>query len=208
MRHEECSCLAGDRNGATLWEGGHYYESKGPTRLSSIGWNILVQLRRSQGGHTMIMVDDVHKIELVHPLEKALETIAFIPNLEPCFLVKESTMVGPGLAILERLKGLPRRNRARLTMQPRRWCCSGYALTTPNDSGPHEPLCLLYDLGLTWHKYQLGFRLAVNVLPEFYLTEQKALMRIARKIMPDMDLRAVLYDLDGNWRWLRHENTL
>lgn len=206
MGHTEGSCFAGHTKGAILWEGGHLYQSKGPTMWSVVGWDILTSLR-GPDDHTVIMVDDVHGIELLDPRERSLDPVRFKPDPEPCFVVKESDMAIPGHRVLELLKQLPRRRRARQTMHPRRWCCSGFALTTPNGGGPGEPLCLLYDLGLTWHKYhRFGFCRMVNILPEFYLTEQKALIRIARKVMADVDIRAVLYDLDGNWRWLRRED--
>jgi hypothetical protein len=191
----------------SLWEGGHFYSSKGPTAWSVLGWQLLSQLKKP-GDHTMVLVDDVHSISLVNSTERNLPVVKdFSPR--PCMTVLESAMTMPGLEVLKYLssKKLSRRHRARKTRN--RWCCSGYPLTSSSENGnPIEPLCLLYDLGLAKLKSERGFNSVVNVLPEFYEQEQRALIRIARKAIPDLRIEAVLFDLTGRWRWLRPEDIL
>lgn len=180
-----------------VWEAGHYYEDLGPTRWTVAGWQILTHLSHKDD-QRMLFVDDVHSRQDVHDLERCEEIVEFFPRPHPNFLVTESAMVDAAFTVLEHLKYLPRRKRARLTWRPRRWSCSGLSLTTPDG----RPLCLLFDLGLTWHKYRLGFRKVVNVLPFFYESQQRGLIRIARKIMPDLKIEVVLYNLEGQWYFL------
>lgn len=202
-----CRCMREEVGGA-VWEGGHFYASKGPTMWSVLGWQLLTQLRET-GSHTMLLVDDVHPVELVHAAEREMPVIAdFCP--QACITVLESAMAKPGREVLSALssrEALSRRHRARYTQH--RWNCSGYPLTVPNGSkavAAAQPLCLLYDLGLAKLKHDLGFTRAVNVLPEFYAPEQRALIRIARKVVPNLRIEAVLYDLSGQWRRLRPED--
>lgn len=210
-----CACATrGEKNGYTLFESGHYYSSHGPTLWSRTGWEITTQMKKP-GDHTTIMVDDVHPKSLLSSQETNLPVVEFEPD--PCFTILESEMEKPGLEVLEMLQNLRRKDgnkvgrRHRAIYRPGKghWICSGFPLTAKSKSknDPQEPLCLLYDLGLTWHKYQLGFRRLVNVLPEFYFSEQYGLIKIARKIMPDLDLSTVLYDINGGWRLLRREDT-
>lgn len=203
-----CICItSGEKNGATLYEGGHFYASHGPTLWSKVGWELVSQLRQP-GDHTTLLIDDVHPKSLLNAQETNLPVLKeFHPD--PCFTVKESEMAGMGMEVLEMLKQLQvgRRHRALHRGQPKRWMCSGFPLTTPpNGHINGDPLCLLYDLGLTLFKYRLGFRTTVNVLPAFYESEQYGLIKIARKIMSDLELAVVLYDLDGSWRWLRRSD--
>lgn len=181
----------------TIWEAGHYYQDLGPTRWSVTGWEILARFR-SQSDRLMLFVDDVHSRDEVHPLERSEEIVVFSPQPHPDLLMNESAMTDDAFVVLECLKRLPKRKKARLTWRPRRWSCSGMPLTTPDGL----PMCLLFDLGLTWHKYNLGFREVINVLPFFYESEQRGLIRVARKIMPDLTIRVMLYDLDGHWYFL------
>ncbi len=202
-----CSCSGDIHNTATLFESGHYYQSHGPTLWSQVGWNIVSQLRQP-GDHTTIMVDDVHPSSNLNAKETNMPVIEFNPD--PCFTVMESTMVEPGMEILKMLVNLPvgRRHRPALRGNPKGyWACSGFPLTSKlNGKGEREPLCLLYDMGLTLYKYRLGFRRMINVLPEFYSSEQYGLIKLVHKVVPDLELSAVLYDMDGGWRCLRWSN--
>lgn len=224
----DSECPHGSHVGGTIWEGGHFYSSKGPTAWSVKGWEILSKLC-APGDHTMVLVDDVHAIDLVNPAERNMPVIAdFAPN--PFLMVWESEMARMGFEVLgelQRLSGYERgeERRTRLILDdgtraiPRRhmvryvknqWCCSGYPLTTvsENGSGSGKPLCLLYDLGLLVYKVRLGYSRAVNVLPAFYEKEQRALIRIARKVVPGFTIESVLYDLGGHWRYLRLEDVI
>lgn len=199
-----CRCLR-EPVGGTIWEGGHFYASKGPTVWSVVGWNLLEGLK-TLPDHTMVMVDDVHPIELLHPAERDIPIVADF-NPRACITVLESAMTEPGREVLSFLTTLPRRRRARYVQH--RWCCSGRPLTVPNGDkaiNSATPLCLLYDLGLILLKSQMGFQRAVNVLPEFYEPEQRSLIRIARKVVPEFRIEAVLYGLNGKWRRLRPED--
>jgi hypothetical protein len=162
---------------------------------------------RGEDDHTMVLVDDVHSINQMNATEAEMEVVrGYSPD--PCMTVMESAMAKPGFAVLEELKVLPKRQRARHPANQHGWFCSGFQLTTPNRTKPETPTCLLYDLGLTRFKYELGFRRVVNVLPEFYEGEQRALIRLSNKVMPDMRVEATLFDLAGRRRFLRPEDVL
>ena len=181
----------------TIWEAGHYYKDFGPTKWSTTGWNILRDLIH-QDDYSMLFIDDVHPRQDVHDLEQCEEIVEFLPQPYPDFFLSESAMQDAAFTALKHLSSLSRRKRARLTWRPRRWSCSGFPLTTPDG----YPLCLLFDLGLTWHKYHLGFRKVINILPFFYESEQRGLIRIARKVMPDLNMEVILYHLNGQWHFL------
>ncbi len=183
---------------SVCWEAGHYYQSYGPTKWTEISWKILEEMAHPDDC-SLVMIDDVHKVSEMNPLEQ-IENIPR-PELDATTIILESQMEKYGWEVLNKLNALPsRRKRPRKRGKDGRWVCSGSLLTTPDS----KPMCLLYDLGLTWFKYnKLCFRHVVNILPEFYFSEQHALMRIARRIMPDLRLEAVLFDLEGRRRLLR-----
>lgn len=175
-------------------EAGHYYEAKGPTAWSSKGWDILSSLARPQDAR-LLFVDDVHPLKDVSDYERDLPVIFFEPTPGPTHLVTESSVLPDAYMALERLKGLSRRKRARITGSSKVMRCSGHALI----NGDGTPLCLFYDLGLTWQKYHLGYRRGLNILPTSYALEQQRLLKIVRKALPDFHLDVVLYDLDGTY---------
>ena len=187
--------LEDDLSPPIMYEGGHFYAEKGPTIWSEIGWNLVTRLAR-QSDSRMLFVDDVHPVENVHERERHLKPIAFRLEPEPTHLAVESAMLSHANEALGVLKSLPKRRRARKIRG--RWHCSGF----PLEGVSGRPLCLFFDLGLTWHKRQLGFSRAVNVVPEFYADEQRRLVRLAKKAMPDFDLRVILHDAQGAWQWL------
>ncbi len=178
-----------------MWEAGHYYLAKGPTQWSEAGWTVM-NLLAHDGDSRMLFVDDVHQKEDVHMNERDLARIAFDPKPQPTHMAVESEMLVHAYQALEMLKQLPRRHRARNTQG--RWYCSGFPLQGQRG----QPLCLLFDLGLTWYKRKLGFQRAINVVPLHYAEEQRQLMRLVRKAMPSFELAVITHDLHGNWQHL------
>jgi len=191
LRLRCCTCKS------TIWEGGHYYEAKGPTQWSHESWKILTKYAASQDAR-LLFVDDVHALEDVHTFERELESFAFNPVPAPTHIVTESSVHGKALEALEQLKRLPKRQRARKGRSGA-WYCSGFQLTK---AGGDSPLCLLYDMGLTFLKRELGFTHAVNILPSFYEAEQRRLKKLVSRILPEFHLDVVLHDLEGSWRLL------
>ncbi len=178
-----------------IWEAGHYYKAKGPTEWSVAGWSILAQFSQPHEGR-LLFIDDVHTLDDVHEHERGLSTIPFEPAPEPTHIITESAVRESAFEALNVLKQLPKRKRARISGG--RWRCSGFPLTSVDGT----PLCLFYDLGLTWYKRQLGFTRAINVVPQFYEEEQRRLLRLVRKAMPDFDLTVIVHCKQGSWRIL------
>ena len=185
------------RRGNVVWEGGHYYQAKGPTRWSHEGWQLIARLAEPHESR-MLFVDDVHTLEQMHQSELEQCPHEFVPIPEPTHTVTESSVHGKAFEALERLKCLPKRYRAEQEGTGA-WSCAGFQLTKKDG---HTPLCLLYDLGLTLHKWELGFMHGINVLPSFYELEQKRLMKLAQRMLSDFHLDVVLYELEGPWRVL------
>lgn len=177
-------------------EGGHYYQSKGPTIWSSIGWEI-AHNRIRPGDKTLLFIDDVHP--LVQVSEHELNHPA-ITDFHPCadFTVLESAVHESAMLVLKRLRGLTRRHRARQHRNGT-WFFKEFPLTDLYG----QPLCVLLDAGLTLQKRSLGFRNGINVLPWFYSAEQTNLLRIARRAISDFQLEVVLYDLEGLWETIQ-----
>lgn len=173
-----------------ILEAGHYYPAKGPTMWSVVGWEIMLSMR-SDCDKSMLFIDDIHGFEDVSPEEAILPEVRFNPN--PNFTVLESTVVAKAWQILDALKALPRERRARFNSGI--WYCSGFPLVTKSGA----PNCVLLDAGLTLLKKELGFREGVNILPEFYKEQQRKLLRIVAKALPDFHLQVVLYDLGGDF---------
>lgn len=184
-----------DQTNRIIWEAGHYYLSKGPTVWTEAGWNLMKALAHEDDAR-LLFLDDVHPLSDVSSCERSLRTIAFDPEPLPTHVVAESQMQVYSEPILETLAALPKRKRARRVRSG--WLCSGHQLMT----GDGRPTCLLLDLGLTWYKRSLGYRTAVNIVPEFYEEQQRKLLRLVEKAMPDFDLRVILHDKNGAWRAL------
>jgi hypothetical protein len=187
--------LGHDPSRPILWEAAHYYVAKGPTIWSQTGWSVMSSLAHESDSR-MLFLDDVHPTTNVHPHERSLERIVFEPQPEPTHIALESKMLACAHEVLEVLKRLPRRQRARKIGGV--WHCSGF----PLQGRDGRPLCLFFDLGLTWHKRKLGFKRAVNVVPEFYAEEQRRLVRLVSKAMPDFEFSVILHDIHGDWRHL------
>lgn len=185
---------------SVAWEAGHFYQAYGQTELTKMSWEIMRELAHPEH-FSVVMIDDVHSVSEMNPLEQA----QLLPDLEldpaPSVVVLESQMEKYALEALDELHRLPsRRKRPRKRGKDGRLSCSGSLLTTPDD----KPMCLLYDLGLTWFKHNtMCVKHVVNVLPDFYYSEQHALMRISRRLMPNLILEAVLFDIQGRRRLLR-----
>ena len=180
-----------------LWEAGHFYLAKGPTEWTTIGWQILERLANHDRDGRLLFIDDVHPLEAMSTEEHELGAVHFTPSPSPSHIVLESMMHDLGLEVLAELTRLPRRRRARITGRDRVWHCSGFPLT--DRAG--KPLCLLYDLALTRHKYQLGYDHAVNIIPVYYERQQWCLKRLTRKVVPELTLDVLLFDREGTvWR--------
>ena len=175
--------------GRRIIEAGHYYAAKGPTQWSQIGWEILERIRTPRDA-SMLFVDDFHALEDVSECERHLDNVPFDPN--PDVLVREACLSAESAEVLWRLKELPRKRRAR-TNGNGKWYCSGFPIT--GEDG--QPLCVLLDAGLTLRKQQLGFGEGVNIVPCFYEEEQRQLLRLVGKAIPDFSMVVILFDLDG-----------
>ncbi|MEX0917760.1 MAG: hypothetical protein WDZ93_01235 [Candidatus Paceibacterota bacterium] len=184
-----------DQTNGVIWEAGHYYLSKGPTAWTEAGWNVMNTLAQN-GDARLLFLDDVHPLCDVSLHERSLCNIAFVPDPLPTYVVAESQMQDYSAPVLDALTALPKRKRARRVRSG--WLCSGHQLITADG----RPTCLMLDLGLTWYKRSLGYMSAVNIVPEFYEEQQRKLLRLAEKAMPDFDLRVVLHDKSGAWRAL------
>jgi hypothetical protein len=175
-------------------EAGHYYQSKGPTEWSQVGWSVMQNVRAEED-KTMIFVDDFHTLKDVSQLETDLPVVDFHPHAD--YTVMESAMVEYARDALGILQNLPKRRRAR-TNRLSRWYCSGFAITDNRE----RPLCLLLDLGLSLYKWRmLGFCEGINIVPCFYEEEQRRLCRLMAKAVPSFSLEVLLYDLRGkHWK--------
>ncbi len=185
-----------NRTNGTIWEAGHYYLSKGPTAWTEAGWGVMSSLAHENDAR-LLFLDDVHPISDVSPFERSLHRVAFNPDPLPTHVVAESQMQCFSAHILDILISLPKQKRARKARGG--WICSGFHLVT----GDGRPTCLMLDLGLTWYKREQGYNRAVNIVPEFYEEEQRKLLRLAGKAIPDFDLRVILHDKNGEWRELK-----
>ncbi len=176
----------------TVLEGGHYYQCKGPTTWSLIGW-MLVQELQKPGQETMIFIDDVHGLKDLHPAEACLPGFKTLPKPEADITFLESDCVEPAFRTLEKLssKDIPRKKRAK--KKGEQWFCSGAAIT----DGKGFPLCVLLDLALSLQKQEMGFQRIINILPQFYEQQQTHLRKLMNKIVPELTHSAILYDLHG-----------
>src|SRR3989344_4535382 len=181
----------------TVIEAGHYYEAKGPSAWSQAGWEILSALATPEDGR-LLFIDNVHSLEQMSGHERHLERVNFDPRPAPTHIIYESDVRVDAEDALIKLKLLPRRRRARKSGRAQVTRCSGFPLIGSNG----KPTCLFLDIGLTWRKFNLGFRYVVNVLPHFYEEEQRQLRRIMRKALPELQLDVILFDLDGTSRHL------
>lgn len=177
----------------TLIEAGHYYLSKGPTKWSNIGGKIAENLKHQYGKvETMLFLDDVHSINEVSPYEVDHPVVPLQFNAD--HVVYESEMIEPALQLLEVLKELPKKRRARPDSEGR-YYISGFPVT--NKFG--KPLCVLLDAALTLKKYEMGFKRTINILPFYYKEQQENLFRILNKIMPHgLEHRTLLFDEHGH----------
>ena len=178
-----------------ILEAGHY-SAKGPTIWSVIGWEIMLEVR-CENDKSLLFIDDVHPLENVSADERSLPTVKFDPRHD--FLVLESDVISKALQVLSILQTLPKKRAAR--MNSGRWFCSGSSLVT--EAG--LPSCVLLDAGLTLLKNQLGFWEGVNILPYFYEDEQRKLLRLIAKALPEFRLQVILYDRAGRYWNIAHK---
>ncbi len=184
------------RKQGRIVESGHFYLAKGPTTWSQVGQRVAREVWQP-GDHSLLFVDDVHSIEDVNERERHLPVVNFDPM--PDFHLRESEVFDDAFEALEILKGLPAKKRARFNGNgSRKWHCSGIPLTCHNG----DPTCALLDVGLTLRKQRMGFKSALNILPAFYEEQQRGLLRLARRTMPDFLVEVVLFSAEGTYWWI------
>lgn len=172
-------------------EAGHYYKSKGATQMSIIGWDILKKIKQPND-KTSLLIDDVHALADLHHNERNLSVTKNF-NHDADYILMESEMKTTALDILEILKNLPKRKKA--TLNNGKWFCSGFPIT--DNQG--NPLCVLLDTGLTLTKKRMGFNKGVNILPFYYEEEQRRLLRLIKKTIPDFKLSIILFNDKGEY---------
>ena len=171
-------------------EAGHYYMAKGPTEWSQVGWNILEKIK-CKNDKTLLFVDDIHELFDISLLEKNSFNINFSPKSD--FLVLESEMKIFAFEVFSRLEKLHKKSRPRQRGDETiKW--HGF-----NVIDSRGPTCVLSDAGLVLKKSQLGFNKAVNILPFFYKSEQERLLEIVKKVIPEIDLEVVFFNLNGDF---------
>ncbi len=173
-------------------ESGHYYRVKGPTRWSQVGWEILEKVRCPED-RTMLFVDDVHELKDVSPREAMLSNVAFSPN--PDHFVLESEVSVLAMDVLGRLQSFPKKSSRPRTDEEEgitKW--RGFPII--NGKGP---TCVLLDAGLMLEKHRLSFTRALNILPFYYEEQQRRLLQVVEKVIPEITLEVLLYDLKGNF---------
>lgn len=173
-------------------DAGHYYLAKGPTVWTRIGWDVGRKIS-SSNDKMMLFIDDVHSLEMMHPMESCADNIFdYCPAFD--LQVRESEIFKESYEVLDSLKCLSKKKKAKMRRNGQ-WYCSGFPLTKSNG----DPLCALLDGGLTLHKYRMGFRAGINVLPFFYEPQQAHLLRIVKKAIPKFELRVFLFDDRGRY---------
>ncbi len=156
-------------------EAGHYYLAHGPTRWSKMGVTILSHMQQPEDV-TLLFVDDIHTKDEIPAPEKS-EPI--IPDFvyKPNFVLYESRFRSDSYTIIDNLKRLPKKRRARQNKQSGRWFCGNVPLTT--SSG--DPTCTLYDVALTLWKSEQA-KTVINILPEHYRSQQLQVISVLKKL--------------------------
>ncbi len=173
-------------------EAGHYYQAIGPTIWSAIGWQLGQQMVQP-GDATMLFIDDVHTADQAHPMERAAQRMhVFMPK--PDYTVLESSVALEAKEALCMLYALPKKKRP-VEGGDGTVFCSGAPLV----SAEGAYLCTLLDVGLTLRKSRLGFNYGVNILPDFYQAQQQPVLRLVQKILPEFNLRVVLFAPCGTY---------
>lgn len=180
-----------------LYEAGHFYAAKGPTEFSVIGQNVLTRIIPVGANvEKMLFIDDVHGPQCVPEPEAELPVVEkFSPDFD--FIVNESQVAPEAFEVLEILKKLPGKKRAR-SKSGHHYFFKDFAVTTPAG----QPACVLYDAGLSLYKSRLGFGELVNILPEHYGAEQRNLLRLLKTGLPQICQRVILFDRNGSWHEL------
>lgn len=176
----------------TIIDVGHFYLAKGPTAWSLLGWS-LAQRIASPGDKFLLFVDDIHASTDLHLLEQNSPLTA-MSEIQPDYIVMESAVNDEAWEVLNRLKRLPKKKGPKQSDNGQ-WFCSGSSIT--DSSG--NPLCSLLDAGLTLHKQRLGFTSGINILPFFYENQQKHLLHLVKKAIPDFTLTVILFDEQGKY---------
>ena len=178
-------------------EAGHYYLSYGPTRWSKMGVTILTHMQQP-GDVTLLFVDDIHTADEIPPSEKNEPVIPYL-DYQPDFVLYESTFRQASYNIIDNLKRLPKRMRARQSKQSGRWFCGNVPLTT--SSG--YPTCTLYDVALTLWKSKQA-KTVINILPEHYQSQQLQVVSILKKLGVPISMEVWLFNSTGQVTTIQH----
>jgi len=179
---------------ARILEAGHYYQAKGPTLWSVVGWRILEQLRQLDD-KTMLFIDDFHELKDLDETERDALVVDFAPN--PDYIAYEASLVPDAERVFQMLMELPPRRRPK-QKEDGSWKLNG-TIKLKYPSGKFT--CVMLDAGLCLKKSEIAGE-AVNIVPYYYESEQKNLLAILRKAMPDFSLQVVLFELNGEFRML------
>ncbi len=177
---------------ARVIEAGHYYQAKGPTIWSVVGWRVMEEMRQFSD-QTMLFIDDFHGVDDLLDEERRCSVVEFDPEVDHC--VFEASMVAEAVVIFQMLMGLSKKQgRPRFKRRDSTWNLNGSIRLKHGDG---RFTCVMLDAGLCLYKGGLGFTEGVNVVPVYCESEQRNLLRILRKVNIDFSLRVVLFDLDG-----------
>lgn len=172
-------------------EAGHYYIAKGPTIWSKVGWEILQRIQK-QGDQTMLFIDDLHGLQDLIAIERESELSDF--SFRPDHVVYEASLTGEAEQVFQMLMVLSAKRRPRKKVDGS-WFLNG-AIKLKYPSGKFS--CVMLDAGLCLRKKLISFEV-VNVVPCHYESEQRNLLIILKKAMPDFSLQVVLFDLNGKY---------
>ncbi len=177
-----------------ILEAGHYYKAKGPTAWSMIGWGVLEQLRQVDDV-TMLFVDDFHELKDLDETEREADVVEFAPN--PDYIVYEASQISNAKKVFEMLMALSAKRRPK-QREDGSWKLNG-TIKLRYPSGKFT--CVMLDAGLCLQKSAIASE-AINVVPYYYESEQRSLLAILKKAMPDFSLQVVLFELNGEFRML------
>ncbi len=175
-------------------EAGHHFQSIGTTQWTKTGWDLMEKIRQPKDS-ILLYTDDIRTADQVPAQEAGSELVPFDMNPDLTIMESEVAKVS-NVDIWAMLMEL-----AKVGAQGARdghWRYEEIWLTN------HEmkPTSVFSDFILQWHKYHdLHVREAVNILPYFYVREQRNLKRLLDAAMGNYKLEVILFDLHGlSWK--------
>ncbi len=208
----------------TLIEAGHYYAVKGITKYSLIGKKICDKIKNSND-ITMLFIDDVHGLQDMFAAEREAEhvmwedapedtmwscigrggsesmkkeindwkTFPYEKEHEKGFdiVIHESTLIKEAETVLHSIEKIKTSKTGKYF--------SGIKLFHENNF----PTCVMLDVCLTLKKKELsGCDRIVNILPEFYLSQQEKTIQVVSKILPGITMEVILFTSKDTYRYL------